>query len=111
MNGRCCGARTRIGLPALLVVALATAGTAWPGRTGESFDYYAIDVPCSACPGGIARRTALGGINPAGDIVDPSTGQIVAGVRGTDGRSFIDAPMPTPTMTTSRQIWGAPVHA
>ena len=27
------------------------------------------------------------------------------------GRSFIDAPMPTPTMTTSRQTWGAPVHA
>src|SRR5688500_18148598 len=69
MKGRYCGTRTRIGLPALLIVALATVGTAWPGRTAGSFDYYSIDVPCSACPGGIARRTALGGINPAGDIV------------------------------------------
>ena len=35
----------------------------------QSFNYYSIDVPCSACAGGIARRTAVGGINPAGDIV------------------------------------------
>ncbi|HEY6944254.1 MAG TPA: hypothetical protein VI431_03870 [Candidatus Acidoferrum sp.] len=35
----------------------------------QSFNFTSIDVPCSACPGGIARRTALGGINPAGDIV------------------------------------------
>lgn len=37
--------------------------------TAQSFNFISIDVPCSACPGGIARRTALSGINPAGDIV------------------------------------------
>ena len=35
----------------------------------QSFHFEAIDVPCSNCPNGIARRTALGGINPRGDIV------------------------------------------
>jgi L-aminopeptidase/D-esterase-like protein len=34
---------------------------------------------------------ALVALNPAGDIVDPATGQIVAGVRGADGVSFRDA--------------------
>jgi len=35
----------------------------------QSFNFTPIDVPCSACPGGIARRTAVGGINSAGEIV------------------------------------------
>jgi hypothetical protein len=35
----------------------------------QSFNFTPIDVPCSACPGGIARRTAVGGINPGGAIV------------------------------------------
>lgn len=39
----------------------------------QSFDFTTIDVPCPACPGGIARRTAIGGINPAGDIVGTYT--------------------------------------
>jgi uncharacterized membrane protein len=39
----------------------------------QSFNFVPIDVPCAACPGGIARRTALGGINPAGDIVGAYT--------------------------------------
>ena len=34
---------------------------------------------------------ALVALNAAGDIVDPSNGKIVAGVRGPDGRSFVDA--------------------
>ena len=34
---------------------------------------------------------ALVALNAAGDIVDPSTGRIIAGVRGPDGRSFVDA--------------------
>jgi len=29
--------------------------------------------------------------NPLGDVVDPATGQVVAGVRSTDGRGFADA--------------------
>jgi L-aminopeptidase/D-esterase-like protein len=34
---------------------------------------------------------ALVALNAAGDIVDPSTGRIVAGVRGPDGQTFVDA--------------------
>jgi len=42
--------------------------------TAQSFRFLSIDVPCSSapplnCPKGISRRTALGGVNPAGDIV------------------------------------------
>lgn len=35
----------------------------------QSFNFTSIDVPCSNCPNGIARRTAVSGINPGGDIV------------------------------------------
>src|SRR5258708_23745840 len=48
--------------------AAALLLSAAPGRA-QSFNFVAIDVPCNACPGGIARRTAIGGINPGGDIV------------------------------------------
>ena len=37
--------------------------------SAQSFSFTAIDVPCSACPGAIARSTRAEGINPAGDIV------------------------------------------
>lgn len=39
----------------------------------QSFNFVPVDVPCAACPGGIARRTTIGGINPAGDIVGAYT--------------------------------------
>lgn|SRR5215472_7742281 len=35
----------------------------------QSFNFSTIDVPCAACPGGIACSTSAQGINPAGDIV------------------------------------------
>jgi uncharacterized membrane protein len=35
----------------------------------QSLHFTPIDVPCSACPGGIARQTVASGINPGGDIV------------------------------------------
>lgn len=35
----------------------------------QSFNFSTIDVPCPACPGGIARSTTAQGINPAGEIV------------------------------------------
>lgn len=35
----------------------------------QSFNFSTIDVPCPACPGGIARSTSAQGINPAGQIV------------------------------------------
>jgi L-aminopeptidase/D-esterase-like protein len=34
---------------------------------------------------------ALVVVNAAGDVIDPATGQVVAGVRATDGKSFADA--------------------
>ena len=44
------------------------------GSAAQSFNFLSIDVPCSSappfsCPSGLARRTALGGINPTGDFV------------------------------------------
>ena len=71
MSGNCSDRwmGTKMGLTVLVLVTLAPAGSAWQSRAVPSFNYYSIDVPCSACPGGIARRTALNGINPAGDIV------------------------------------------
>lgn len=35
----------------------------------QSFTFYTIDVPCSGCPGGIARSTAVSGINASGTMV------------------------------------------
>jgi hypothetical protein len=56
------------------VFALASGMLLFPARSAaQSFNITTIDVPCAACPGGIARRTALGGINPAGDIVGTYT--------------------------------------
>src|SRR5579859_3145958 len=52
-----------VALPLLGLLMLPSSGTA------QSFNFVSIDVPCSACPGGIARRTAINGINPGGDIV------------------------------------------
>jgi hypothetical protein len=54
---------------ALLSVPLLLGGRS----TAESFYFETIDVPCGNCPGGIARRTAIGGINPGGDIVGTYT--------------------------------------
>ena len=52
------------GLALLLSVPFVSAVNA-----AQTFTYHSIDAPCESCPGGIARRTALGGINAAGDIV------------------------------------------
>jgi hypothetical protein len=59
-------------IPAGLVgLALSLSGLLLlPASTAaQSFNFVSIDVPCSACPGGIARSTNAQGINPAGDIV------------------------------------------
>ncbi len=54
----------------IAIIALGCSLPLFPARTAaQSFNFVAIDVPCNACPGGIARRTAIGGINPGGDIV------------------------------------------
>lgn len=34
---------------------------------------------------------ALAAVNAAGDVIDPATGQVVAGARANDGRTFLDA--------------------
>jgi L-aminopeptidase/D-esterase-like protein len=41
-------------------------------------------------PGGLIVA-ALAVVNAAGDVIDPSTGQVVAGVRTPDGETFADA--------------------
>lgn len=48
-------------LSGLLLLAASSAA--------QSFNYISFDVPCSACPGGIARSTTPQGISPGGDIV------------------------------------------
>ncbi|HXJ44902.1 MAG TPA: hypothetical protein VNH18_36780 [Bryobacteraceae bacterium] len=61
----------------------------------QSFNFTAIDVPCTACPGGIARRTAIGGINPGGDIVGVYTDAVgkLHGFLLSDGQfTTIDVP-------------------
>src|SRR5260370_34888572 len=56
--------------------AAALLLSAAPGRA-QSFSFTTIDVPCSACPAEIARRTAIAGINPGGDIVGVYTDAVV----------------------------------
>src|SRR5579864_8315012 len=52
-----------LALPLLGLLLLPDNGAA------QSFNFVSVDVPCAACPGGIARRTAISGINPAGEMV------------------------------------------
>ncbi len=62
----------RIRIPASLVgLALLVSGLLLlpAGSAAQSFNITTINVPCAACPGGIAYTTAGLGINPAGDIV------------------------------------------
>jgi hypothetical protein len=63
-------------IPAGLIrLALTISGLPLLPASGgaQPFNFYSIDVPCSACPGGIARSTGAQGINPAGDIVGSYT--------------------------------------
>jgi uncharacterized membrane protein len=53
-----------------LVSALLLLGST---SGAQSFDYTQIDVPCAACPRGIALSTSAQGINPAGDVVGAYT--------------------------------------
>lgn len=39
------------------------------GALAQTYTFVSIDVPCVACPGGIARQSIAEGINPAGAIV------------------------------------------
>jgi L-aminopeptidase/D-esterase-like protein len=41
-------------------------------------------------PGGLTIA-ALVAVNAAGDVIDPANGRVVAGVRGSDGRTLVDA--------------------
>ena len=50
---------------------------------------------------------ALVAVNAAGDVIDPGNGQIVAGARGQDGRSFADmARMLKENSLSSEGTWG-----
>jgi uncharacterized membrane protein len=50
--------------PSLSALLLLAAGSA-----AQPFSFVSIDMPCSACGGGIANSTTAYGINPAGDVV------------------------------------------
>src|SRR5690348_1608980 len=61
--------RTIAATGGILASLLLTAG-----GMAQTFNFISIDVPCSSappskCPNGVAKRTAAGEINSAGDIV------------------------------------------
>lgn len=60
------------------------------GGSGGSAMKGGIGTASITLPGGLTVA-ALVAVNAAGDIIDPSTGQVVAGKRTADGRSFADA--------------------
>jgi L-aminopeptidase/D-esterase-like protein len=65
----------------------ATVGKlAGPGRAMKS----GIGTAAITLPNGLVVA-ALVAVNAVGDIVDPATGSIIAGVRTEDGRGFADA--------------------
>lgn len=87
-------------------MALSLSGLLLPGKSAaQSFNFVPVDVPCAACPGGIARRTALGGINPAGDIVGVYT-DAVGMSHGflLSGGQFTTLDVPGAVSTTARGI-------
>lgn len=81
--------------------------------TAQTYSFASIDVPCGAapptnCPNGMSRRTAIGGINPAGDVVGTYTdgvgrqhGFLLSGGRFTTidvPGSFVGAPGNLPSV-------------
>jgi hypothetical protein len=55
----------------IIAISILAGG---PAYGQQLFDYAAVDVPCAAsaptfCSGGVARQTAVNGINAAGDVV------------------------------------------
>jgi len=65
----------------------ATIGkTAGPGRSMKA----GIGTAAITLPGGLVVA-ALVAVNAVGDIIDPATGRVVAGVRTADGKGFTDA--------------------
>lgn len=62
--------RRRILASVIAVVLLLLGLLLLPEKSAaQSFNFVSIDMPCAACPGGTALRTAIGGISPTGDIV------------------------------------------
>ena len=88
-----------LALPLLGLLLLPDNGTA------QSFNFVSIDVPCSACPGGIARRTSIGGISPTGDIVGAYT-DAVGGQHGflLSGGQFTTIDVPKALSTSAAGI-------
>ncbi len=63
-------------LPVWLIFGATMLQAAERPEGDVQFQFTSIDVPCSSCPGGIARRTAVCGINPYGDMVGVYTDAI-----------------------------------
>lgn len=91
----------------LIALAMSLSGLLLsPAKAvAQPFNFVPIDVPCAACPGGIARRTALGGINPAGDIVGVYT-DAVGKQHGflLSGGQYTTLDAPNAVSTTARGI-------
>jgi L-aminopeptidase/D-esterase-like protein len=64
----------------------ATVGKTRPGRSMKG----GIGSASIALPNGVIVA-ALAAVNAVGDIIDPATGQVIAGVRSEDGKSLADA--------------------
>ncbi len=78
---------TAVGEGSVGAGAGATIGkTAGPGRAMKG----GIGSAAITLPNGLIV-SALVAVNAAGDVIDPATGQTVAGVRTADGRAFADA--------------------
>lgn len=58
----------------IAIVLIGCSLPLFPARSSaQSFKFTSVNVPCSTCPGGIARSTTAYGINPDGDIVGTYT--------------------------------------
>ena len=61
---------TRLKTLAIAAVGIVViTGEVSTGRAAQKFVVMPLDVPCSACAGGIAPMTSAIGVNPSGDIV------------------------------------------
>lgn len=60
----------------------------------QNFNFSSIDVPCSACTGGIAFSTIAFGINPAGDTVGTYTDDVAQHGFLLSGGQFITIDVP-----------------
>ena len=100
----------KLALPAALAAAWLLAGCiTMPGSKSESSSSGSTTTAAAPAPSG----PKIGpGMNERGDVIDPSTGAVVAGVRTPDGRGLADARIllrqgaPAPALTGENTTLG-----